>query len=182
MTHLNSAPQKILAIGYCTDDLSEKVLREHGIDADLIWQKGRGVECLDYALRYFRGRPGVLAVAEDLRLFGDARKAIFDQVRELNTLGITVRDVVANDDDPLSLVERALVAKSKSAGMKNHRTARRRGSKGGLAKKLAAEATRNAILAHDIVVRLCSHPKLTKRDCAEILGPPFSLSTLIRNY
>jgi hypothetical protein len=32
------------------------------------------------------------------------------------------------------------------------------------------------------VERLCAHPKLTWKDCSEILGPLFSISTLQRNY
>lgn len=185
MTQLNSASKPLrayppLKLGLCTNEADERKLTAAGFDP--VWRIGNQAEGLKPLLGYPRGRYTIIGVAEDLRIIGDSRKAIFKKVRELKAEDINFLDIRDDCSDDLVLVERALAAKSSEAGMRNHCTARRRGSKGGLAKKLAAEATRNAILARDIVMRLCSHPKLTKRDCAEILGPPFSLSTLIRNY
>lgn len=37
-------------------------------------------------------------------------------------------------------------------------------------------------LRRAIIQRMLAHPKLTRQDCVEILGPPFNLSTLRRNY
>lgn len=62
------------------------------------------------------------------------------------------------------------------------RQAKRVGRKGGLAKGVAADAKRNAVMAEDIVQRLCEHSKLTWDDCAAILGKPWSATTLRRKF
>lgn len=180
----NSAPalsqdMPLLKLGFCVNAVGEQELIDYGIAPELIWMRGRGMENLEYVLRCYRGRPGVLAVADDLRIFGDSRTDIFAKVRDLEILGIVVFDVVANDNNALSLVERALKAKSAQAGMKNHRTARRRGQRGGVAKGNAAAARRDARIEDKIAIRLCAS-RLTWEEKAEILDMP--LSTIQRHY
>lgn len=186
MTRSNSAPQlseqPVLTLGFCFDLAGEAKLLAAGIPKEMIWRRGDQMACLDHALRYFRQRPGILAVVDDLRIFGESRRAIIAQQHDLKARGILVLDVVTNDNDELSLLDRALKALSSSAGMRNHRTARRRGAKGGEAKGIAAQMRRNARVADDIVERLCSLPQLTWKLCAWVLGEGFSAASLNRHY
>lgn len=182
MSRSNSAGAPVLTIGYCTDDKSEKALIAQGVPAEQIWRRDRDLHALEFALRYPRGRETILVVAEDLRIFGESRKAIIAQQQALKARGIIVLDVVANDNGELSLLDRALKALSSSAAMRNHRTARRRGARGGVAKGVAAQVRRNARVADDIVQRLCSLPQLTWKLCAWVLGEGFSAASLNRHY
>lgn len=184
MSNLNRAPKgseqpPLVRIGFCKDAGGEAELTKAGMAPDLIWQRGRGMESLDYALRYFRGRSGVLAVADDLRIFGDTRKAIFAQVGELEAMDIRITDVRDKCSDHLALIQRSLVAISASAGMRNHRTARRRGRMGGDAKRAAEAIRRNVLVDDGIAMRLCAS-RLTWSEKSEILGLP--LSTIQRHY
>jgi hypothetical protein len=171
---------QVMTLGFCVDCDGENELKAAGVTK--IWMRGRQSESVDWAISYFRGRPGILTVANDLRVFGPTRKEIFARTAELARRGITLRDVRQPDANMSELEHKALVAMSASCGTKNHRQARRRGSIGGLAKKASQEAKRNALLNRDIVMRLCAHPKLTWADRAEILGEPFSISSLQRHY
>lgn len=187
MSRLNSAhalPQTeaVLTLGYCVDLAGEAKLLASGIPKEMIWRRGDQVESLDFALRYFRKRTGILAVVDDLRIFGESRKAIIAQQHDLKARGILVLDIVANDNDELSLLDRALKALSSSAGIRNHRTARRRGAKGGEAKGIAAAAQRNAVLAHEIVRRFVKESGLSLKRLAYLFGPPFNVSALRRHF
>lgn len=177
-----SQPQTaaLLKLGYCINSKGEDQLVADGIEPELIWMRGRGAEDLDYALRYFRGRPGTLAVADDLRVFGPTRKDICGTMARLHESKIVVEDVRTGNRNPHELEHLALIALSSSASMKNHRTARRRGSKGGNAKREAEAARRSAQIADDIALRLCASAKLTWLEKSEILG--MTPSTIQRHY
>jgi hypothetical protein len=177
-----SQSNQTMTLGFCVDCAGESELTKAGVDPKKIWMRGRQSESIDWAISYFRGRPGILTVANDLRVFGPTRKEIFARTAELSRRGITLRDVRQPDANMSELEHKALIAMAASCGTKNHRQARRRGSIGGLAKKASQEAKRNALLNRDIVLRLCAHPKLTWADRSEILGEPFSISSLQRHY
>lgn len=173
----------LLTIGFCTDLAGEARLRAAGVER--IWRRGDGVQSLDDALYEFRGRAGALAITDDLRIFGLSRREILAKVSEITRdrpghPAIKIVDIRQPEKDAYQLADQALGALHAAAPMRNHRTARRRGRQGGLAKAAMAELARGIRCAADIVQRLCDHPALTWDDCAAILGPPFSKSTLQR--
>jgi hypothetical protein len=139
-------------------------------------------ETLDDAVMWLRKRRGTLAIAEDLRCFGEKKAAIFAQVHRLEAARIGIVDVRDPAASHMVLMERA--EKKLQAGSEGicRKTRQRRGAKGGTAKRDNAAARRNALIADDIAARLCHHPKLTWNDRLEILGEFFSLATIKRVY
>jgi hypothetical protein len=168
----------ILSVGFCVDITGEEKLRKAGLSK--IWRRGNGAESLEDAIAEFRGRPGALVVSDDLRIFGLTQKEIFARCSALADMEIKVANVNHPGENIHDLQRRAFGALHAAAPIRDHRTARRRGRQGGLAKAAAAQAARDGRCSPDIVARLCQHPALTWEDCAGILGPHFSTSTLQR--
>lgn len=169
-----------LKLGLCTNEADEQALHDAGFDP--VWRIGNQKEGLKPLLGYPRGRYTVIGVAEDLRIIGDSRKAIFAKVRELKAANINFLNIRTNCSDELVLIELAQVAISKQAGMKNHRTARRRGRKGGEAKRVAAEDKRNAVMHSDAVWRFVHESGLSLKRLAYLLGPPYNPAALSRHF
>lgn len=176
----HAAPQRLqlLTIGFCTDLAGEAKLKAKGVER--IWRRGNGLESIDDAIYEFRGRAGTLAVTDDLRIFGGSNIEIAMVCARLFRMGISLIDADHLEQVVPELQERARAALHAARPMPSHRVARRRGRQGGLAKAAAAAFARGIRCADDIVQRLCDHPALTWDDCAAILGPPFSKSTLQR--
>lgn len=68
-------------LGFCVDKAGEAELLADGVEH--IWMRGRQAESLDWAIDFFRGEPGVLKVANDLRCLGPTRKEIFAYTADL---------------------------------------------------------------------------------------------------
>ena len=167
----------LLTIGWATNPEGEARMQKERIER--IWMRGRGAEALDDAIYEFRGRPGGLAIDTDLRIFGHTQRDILAKASELHKAGIRIIDIDRPTADPHELVHRALRALHASQPIRNHRTARRRGRTGGLA-KAANEAIRRAgLISDDIAIRLCAS-RLHWKEKAEILGMP--ISTIQRHY
>lgn len=130
----------------------------------------------------YRG-PGRLGLVGGLRVLGSNRKMIVERVRLLKAKGITPYDLDTGCTDETELLDAAIRKLSGARGMgEDPRRPRRIGRRGGEAKGIKAQARRNAILAEEIVVRLCNAPELSWARRAEILGPPWSATTLRRKY
>jgi hypothetical protein len=162
----------------------EAALLAAGIPARDIYVNGRGSESLSACIASFRGRPGELIIAADLRVFGEARKAILDQLALLDRLKITVQDIHNNESSQPIMLDRALTAISAHARFfGSKKTAKITGRRGGYAKGVLQEVKRAERAHKDVVRRLSQCPKLTWEDRAAILGgKPFSASTLRRRY
>lgn len=172
---------QVMTIGLCANREEEARLQAVGVKQTYVI--GRNFECLRWALSWLRGRGGILKVATDLRIFGTTRATMMAALDECERQGVTVIDIAHPEDTTFAQrVKRALTAISNARFIGDRRKARREGAKGGTAKGIAAAAARAAVMADDAVRRLCAHPKLTWQDCADILGPLFSVSTLQRNY
>lgn len=176
----NRAPQavQLLTVGFCTDRDAEAELRAAGVER--IWMRGRGMESADWAVSWLRGRPGVLAVASDLRCFGPTRKEIFARTADLARRGIALRDVRQPGLNAHELEERTLASINAASGMGNRRTARRRGAKGGMAKGVSAWRERDEIAPRDLIERMVAD--LGANKTAELLLNKISASTLRRKY
>lgn len=185
--HLSSATAKlsgnVLRWGYCTDEQQLEELYHFGLADKEIWMLGRGNETLDDALYCFRGRPGNLILASDTRILGATRGAIMDTMAKIERAGIRVFDITHPEDcTTTDLIQRGVKAQAKNRFGGNHRMARRRGAKGGLAKAANEASRRCAKIADDIAKRLCNFRDLTISDCLEILGDGFTRSTVERHY
>lgn len=167
-----------LTIGFCTDLAGEAKLQDVGVER--IWRRGDGLQSLEDALYEFRGRPdGALAITDDLRILGLTRKAILATVSEITRAGVRIVSLIKPDFDIHQLIDQALGALHAAAPMRNHRTARRRGRIGGLAKAASAALARAVICAPEVAKRLCAS-RLTWEEKAFILGMP--VSTIQRHY
>lgn len=148
-----------------------------------IFIEGRGAETFSACIAAIRG-PGTLGLVGGLRVFGDSRKAMMAKMHILRERHIQPYDLKTGVYDPTDLLDAALASLNSYRRMG---TDRRRpkviGRKGGFKKGIRAAEHRNSLMAEEIVRRLCEHPKLNWRDCAQILGgAPFSESTLRRLY
>jgi len=165
--------------GFCVNREGEARLMANGVEPKSIYMRGRGAENMDWCLRSFRGRPGVLKVADDLTIFGQARQDIFGVTKALHTGKIGLCDVVTGETNPHELEHRALKILSSKNGACDPRTARKRGRIGGYRKGVTEKARRNAAVSDEIVERVCAS-RLTWDEKSFILGIPES--TLRRNY
>lgn len=153
------------------------------------WTHGDGAETIHTLTAAFgarakdiNGKPlhHELYLGMDLRVLGDSMEDIRAAVKRLHKANVTIIDLTP--DASQDMIDMLAVAQARMRWNGDRRQQRRKGAKGGTAKGNAMEAKRNAILARDIVLRMMAHPKLTVKDCAGILGSPFSESSLRRNY
>lgn len=181
-THRHPRTNPPLTTGFCVDSAGEEKLLAYGVER--IWMRGRGHESLDEAIYDLRldepGDRASLAIVGDLRMFGETNDDIADRIDEIEDLGVTLIDIEHPEDSHVKIGNRARKTLHAARPMPSSRVAKRRGSLGGKAKAAMAELARAIRCAPDIVQRLCDHAALTWDDCAEILGPPFSKSTLQR--
>lgn len=147
-----------------------------------IYVEGRGAETFETCLASFRAG-GTLGLVGGLRVLGTTRKAIMDRVEALKAKGIAPYDLETGETDGMKLLNAAIskIHGGKALG-ESSRHAASIGSKGGRAKGIYSQERRNAILAEAIVARLWRAAELTTRRIAEILGPPWSASTLQRKF
>ena len=167
-----------MTLGFCVDKAGEAELMADGVDQ--IWMRGRQGESLDWAIDYFRGRPGVLKVANDLRVFGPTRKEIFAYTADLTRRGIKVVDIHDPGANLSELEHKALVSMNAAGGIANKRQARYRGSKGGKAKGVAAWRERNEIAPEWLLRNMVA--MLGAKKAAALVENKISASTFSRHY
>jgi len=169
--------------GFAVNLTQEDALVEHGVLPNRIYFLGRNKESLAAAIASFRGEGGELMIAADLRIFGTKRKEILAVTDKIEAAGIKIVDVREPKASLSKLIDFAL---SKTAGDQRwagaKRTAKVTGRRGGKRKAEVQELRRAAVAHEDVVRRLCECEKLSWRDRAAILGPPFSVATLRRRY
>lgn len=167
-------------IGFCVNLSGEERLTGAGITR--IWRRGNGNESVDEAIYDFRGLPGILMVADDLRIFGDTNLDIANVCAKLLRHNISIVDITHPEEVIPELQERARKALHASRPIRNHRTARRRGRMGGLARAEAAAIARATRCADDIAQRLCSLKEITWAAKLWVLGEGFTMSSIQRHY
>ncbi len=166
---------------FCQNKDQEAALKGYGVAPKSIWMDGRGAENFVRCLSSYRGRPGMLILAHDLRVFGSTKKAVSAAMADLEKAQIRVMDISHPEDTTIaSLVQRANVALSNTN--MDRRTARRRGAQGGIGKGRTARENRNSAVPDDFVRRVVAHPDVPWRVKIDILGPPFTISTLRRHF
>jgi len=169
--------------GFCTNKEHVSALKAYGLPDKLIYVAGRGAEDLEQCLISFRGRPGKLFVAPDLRVFGKSSKAIEAVMARLERAKIKVVDIIHPQHE--TVAEMLGFARTKIARprFRDRRTARRRGALGGLANGEAARSTR-AQIDTDTLIRnmVAEHGAIGWPAIVRICGGRVSLSTLRRHY
>lgn len=157
-------------------------LKKHGVPDKAVYQIGRGAEDLDECLVTFRGRPGKLIIAHDLRVFGQTKKIVADTMARLEKTRIRVVDISHPGDVTVAeMLHRALVAIS-GYRFRDKRTARRRGRDGGRGKGLAAEQARAGLAPDWLIRNIVAETAIAWAVKVRILGDKFSASTLRRHY
>jgi hypothetical protein len=168
--------------GYCRHRDYLAPLKGMGLVDKVIWLEGRGAETLEWCLSSFRGRPGKLLVAPDLRVFGQAKRDIAAMMARLERARIRVVDIIHPQDETVSeMLQRAFVAISGSR-FRDKRTARRRGRSGGIGRGLAAAGKRAEIAADWVIRNIVSDPAITWAQAVAIFDGKISEATLRRHY
>ncbi len=141
-------------------------------------------EGLDACIMAFRGEPGIIKHAADLRIFGDTQKAIAEAVSQCEEAGIRIVDI---EHPELKTVAAQLKhAFAQVAFMRrwdgDKRKARRTGANGGKAKAASQAIKRAEKMPDDAVQRLIGKlgKTLTWRDVADVTT--ISTATLRRHY
>lgn len=168
--------------GYARTKEQEAVIRGHGLPAKDIWLDGRGAETFDRCLSTFRGRPGRLLIAHDLRVFASTRPLVAKFMERLEIARIQVMDLSNPYDTTISqMLARAnrLIA---GARFGDRRRAKRLGRAGGLGRGHAAQARRDSLADRWLVDRIVDHPDIPWALKRELLEPHFPESTLRRHY
>lgn len=169
--------------GYAKTKEQEAVLKAHGIPARAIFLEGRGAETLETCLATFRGRPGLLILAHDLRTMAITRKGLAAIMSRLEAAGIKVKDITHPEDSTqAALIHRANVSISAARFYGDRPRARKLGRQGGLAKGDRAERNRCALAPRWLIDRIVDHPRLTWRDRRDLLAPYISEATMRRHY
>lgn len=140
--------------GFCQSKDQEAGIVAYGVPARAVYMQDRGAESLEHCLSSFRGRPGTLILAQDLRAFGDTRRQVAETMARLEKAKVTVIDLTHREDVTVA----QLLARTNTAIAHNHfagdrQKARRRGRKGGIAMGEAQAAMReDAIRLLDRIV------------------------------
>lgn len=168
---------------FCMDKQHLPAFRAHSLPDKLIYVDGRGAETLEACITSFRGRPGKLLIAPDLRVFGKSSKAIEATMARLERAKIKVVDIIHPQHE--TVAEMLGFARNKIAKprFRDRRTARRRGATGGLAKGEAARSARAQIDTDSLIRNLVAeHDVIGWPVIARICGGKLSPSTLRRHY
>jgi hypothetical protein len=161
----------------------QAALRAHGVPARSIFMDGVPGETFDRCLATFRGRPGTLLIAHDLRVFGGTKRLIADTMARLELAGTRVADITHPEDATVAhLLQRANVLISGSRFSGDRPRARRQGRDGGFAKGHAERGRRSSVAPNWLVDRIVDEASIPWKLKAQILSPHFSLSTLRRHY
>lgn len=173
---------------FCCNVEHTPAFRAYGLPEKLIWVAGRGAEDLERCLASFRGRPGKLLIAPDLRVFcpsdkDPSRKAVAAIMARLERAKIRVVDVIHPQDTTISeMTERANILIGRPR-FRDRRTAISRGAQGGLAKGEKARSDRAQIDTEALIRNVVAERKVIGWDLVKrICGGLLSEATLRRHY
>lgn len=157
-------------------------LKKSGLTDKAIWLDGRGAENFDECLASFRGRPGQLIIAHDLRVFGESKRDVAAAMAKLEKAKIEVVDLAHPEDTTVAeKLHRASVAIS-GYRFRDRRTARKRGRDGGLANGAAAQEFRSGIAPDWLVRNIVAEQSIAWKIKVRVLDGNFSEATLRRRY
>lgn len=168
---------------FCRNKEHLAALRAYGLPDKLIWLEGRGAETLDGCLDNFRGRPGKLLIAPDLRVFGKSSKAVEAVMDRMERDRIKVVDII--HPQHLTVSQMLGFARTKIAvpRFRDRRTAKRRGATGGQANGEAARSRRAQIDTDTLIRNLVAEKDVIGWPVIlRVCGGKISAATLRRHY
>lgn len=169
--------------GFCRNKDQEAEIVSYGLAAKSIFMDGRSAESFEYCFASFRGRPGTLILAQDLRAFGATKALVAQTMARLENSDVTVIDISNPGDITVSqMLHRAHALISGARFRHDKPRARRLGQKGGIQKGNAAAEKREQYVAKDVVDRIVDCPRLSWDDKERILAPHYTKATLRRHY
>jgi hypothetical protein len=169
--------------GFCRHKQQEADILGYGVPARAIFFDSRGAETLDHCLASFRGRPGTLVIAHDLRLLGGTKRQVADIMATLEKSGIKVIDLSHPEDTTVAQqIQTANVAISGSRFQGDRKRAKQQGREGGRGKGKSAWNKRDDIAPKWLVDRITDHRGVPWAVKLELLAPHFSEATLRRRY
>jgi len=165
--------------GFCQNADQEAGIVAYGVPARAVFMADRGAESFEHCLSSFRGRPGTLILAQDLRALGDTRREVAENMARLERAKISVIDLTHREDVTVA----QLLARANNAIAHNHfvgdrQKARRRGRKGGQAKGQAAALKREN--GRNLIERIVRCRKIPWPLKIKVTG--ISMATLRRHY
>lgn len=171
----------VLKRGFCRTKEELDRLYAIGLADKEIYMAGRGGENILYCIDAFRGRPGRIFLASDLRAFGDKKPEIKAAMNYIEAAGLRVTDITHKEDNThLKLLDRGLKSAANYRFARNSRLARRVGSAGGKGKGLSGWRERDEIAPQWLIERLVA--ELGAKRTAALLDNKISASTLDRRY
>lgn len=166
--------------GFCVDVEGEKALLAAGVE--VVWRRGNGDESLNWAIASFREEPGILKITDSLLIFGEGRNEILARLSELARKKIALVDIRSPDATVHDLEAEALRSLSANNGMRDRRTAKKRGRMGGHAKAIAAQAVRQSIAADFVLERIVQDDRIPWPVKLWVIDYKISRSSLNRHY
>lgn len=174
-------PLKRPVFAYAHTQKQRDMLLDAGVAPEDLFTEGENAECLDAVIAASRREGGTLIMALEGHTLGETKAAVLTAQQKIEDAKVGIFDIMSWAFKSLTqLCTQALHAVASFGRIRGRRTARRLGSRGGIAKAEAQRAWRKATVADEIVWRLLEH--LSLRDAAYVLGPPFSPATLYRHY
>lgn len=168
--------------GFCRNKQFLESLQECGVSAKHIYLDGRGAEDFDKCVSSFRGQPGRLMVAPDLRVFGNTKQKVSETMAMLEKAKIKVVDIIHPQDGTISeQLHRANVMIS-GARFKDKRKARKFGRVGGTVKGESLKRARDTEVPEYLVRAIVNDRRIPWKAKTDVLGPKFPESTLRRHY
>ena len=168
--------------GYCRHRDNCAAIKAAGVDDKALYLEGRGAETLEQCIASFRGRPGRLLIAPDLRVFGAAKKDVAEVMARLERAHIRVEDIAHPEDGTIAeMMQRASVLIS-GTRFRDRRTARRRGREGGLAKGESLVQARAQIAPDWLLRNIVAEEALSWPAKLRLLDGRISEATLRRHY
>jgi hypothetical protein len=168
---------------FCRNKEHLPAFRAYGLTDKLTYVDGRGAEDLEACLESFRGRPGKLLIAPDLRVFGKSIAAVEATMNRLERAKIRVVDIIHPQHETVSQMLGFARARIGASRFHDKRTARRRGASGGLAKGEASRSARAQIDTDTLIRNLAAeHKVIGWATIRRICGGLISEATLRRHY
>lgn len=169
--------------GFGTNRDEKAVLLQYGLSERHVFTRGQGAEELEPCLATYRGRPGWLVLARDLRVFGGTKRLVAEQTDALEKARIRVLDITHPEDQTYAaLVQRAHVLISGSRFATDRRRARHQGRAGGFRKGVAAREYRDGLAQRWLIDRIVDHSDIPWALKVDLVHPHISESTLRRHY
>lgn len=167
--------------GFCENKDQEAGIVAYGVPTRSVFMAARGAESLEHCLSSFRGRPGTLILAQDLRAFGDTRRQVAETMARLEQGKIKVIDLTHREDVTVSqMLARANNAIAHNRFVGDRQRARRVGRKGGVACGDAAAAKRERMPTKELLDRIVDCRDIPWSVKAEVTG--ITKASLRRHY